>query len=79
MTEGCHFNDKDSLGDSFCVWKGGSIMATTRIISLHVVKGCTESRAISDIIDYVANPQKTDNGWLITGFACDSRMVMLIL
>ena len=35
-------------------------MTTTRIMPLHVGKGCTESRAISDIIDYVANPQKTD-------------------
>ena len=25
------------------------------------------------IIDYVANPKKTDNGRLITGYACDSR------
>ena len=50
-------------------------MATTRIMPLHVGKGRTESRAISDIIDYVANPQKTDNGRLITGFACDSRTV----
>lgn len=33
-------------------------MATTRIMPLHVGKGRTESRAISDIIDYVANPQK---------------------
>ena len=49
-------------------------MATTRIIPLHVGKGRTESRAISDIIDYVANPQKTDGGKLITGFACDSRV-----
>ena len=48
-------------------------MATTRIIPLHVGKGRTESRAISDIIDYVANPQKTDGGKFITGFACDSR------
>ena len=46
-------------------------MATTRIMPLHVGKGRTESRAISDIIDYVANPQKTDGGKLITGFACD--------
>ena len=38
-------------------------MATTRIMPLHVGKGRTESRAISDIIDYVANPQKTDNGY----------------
>ena len=36
-------------------------------------KGRTESQAISDIIDYVANPQKTDNGKLITGYGCDSR------
>ena len=63
MTESCHFNDKNSLGGSFCIWKGGSIMATTRIMPLHVGKGRTESRAISDIIDYVVNPQKTDNGY----------------
>ena len=48
-------------------------MATTRIMPLHVGKDRTESRAISDIIDYVANPKKTDNGRLITGYACDSR------
>lgn len=30
--------------------------------------------AISDIIDYVKNPQKTDNGRLITCWACDSRV-----
>ena len=48
-------------------------MATTRIMPLHVGKGRTESRAISDIIDYVANPKKTDNGRFITGYACDSR------
>ena len=34
-------------------------MATTRIMPLHIGKGRTESRAISDIIDYVADPQKT--------------------
>lgn len=42
-------------------------------LPLHIGKGRTESRAISDIIDYVANPQKTDNGKLITGYGCDSR------
>ena len=60
MTESCHFDDKASLGGSFCVWRGGSIMATTRIMPLHVGKGRTESRTTSDIIDYVLNPQKTD-------------------
>ena len=49
-------------------------MATTRIMPLHTGKGRTESRAISDIIDYVANPQKTDNGRLITSYECDSRI-----
>ena len=48
-------------------------MATTRIMPLHIGKGRTESQAFSDIIDYVANPQKTDNGKLITGYGCDSR------
>lgn len=48
-------------------------MATTRIMPLHVGKGRTESQAVNDIIDYVANPQKTDNGRLITGYECDSR------
>ena len=42
-------------------------------LPLHIGKGRTESRAISDIIDYVANPQKTDNGKLITSYGCDSR------
>lgn len=49
-------------------------MATTRIMPLHIGKGWTESRAISEIIDYVANPQKTNHGRLITGYECDSRV-----
>lgn len=48
-------------------------MATTRIMPLHTGKGRTESQAVSDIIDYVENPQKTDNGKLITGYGCDSQ------
>lgn len=49
-------------------------MATTRIMPLHSGKGQTESRAISKIIDYVANPEKTDNGSLITGYGCDTKV-----
>lgn len=48
-------------------------MATTRIMPLHIGKGRDFSTAISDIIDYVENPQKTDNGRLITGYGCDTR------
>ena len=48
-------------------------MATTRIMPLHIGKGRSAGAAISGIIDYVENPQKTDNGNLITSYACDSR------
>ena len=41
---------------------------------LHVGKGRTESCAIADILDYAANPEKTDGGRLISSFGCDSRV-----
>lgn len=49
-------------------------MATTRLMPLHIGKGRTVGQAISDIIDYTENPKKTDNGRLITGWQCDSRV-----
>lgn len=49
-------------------------MATTRIIPLHTGKGRTVGKAISDIIGYVKNPEKTDHGRLITSYQCDSRV-----
>ena len=49
-------------------------MATTRLMPLHTGKGRTVGTAIADILDYVKNPQKTDNGRLITGWQCDSRV-----
>ena len=49
-------------------------MATTRIIPLHAGKGRTAGKAISDIIDYVKNPEKTNHSRLITSYECDSRV-----
>ena len=49
-------------------------MATTSLFPLHAGKGRTVGNAISDIIDYVKNPDKTDNGRLITSWECDSRI-----
>lgn len=49
-------------------------MATTRLMPLHIGKGRTVGTAITDIIDYVANPGKTDCGRLITSWECDSRV-----
>ena len=48
-------------------------MATTRIMPLHTGKGRTAGQAISDIIGYVGNPEKTEDGRLVTGYRCDSR------
>lgn len=41
---------------------------------LHTGKGRTVGTAITDIIDYVKNPEKTDHGRLITSWQCDSRI-----
>ena len=49
-------------------------MATTRLMPLHTGKGRTVGQAISDIIDYTENPQKTDGGRLITSWQCNSRI-----
>ena len=43
-------------------------------MSLHTGKGRTIGKAISDIIDYAENPEKTDGGRLISSFQCDSRI-----
>ena len=44
-------------------------MATTRLMPLHTGKGRTVGQAISAIIDYTENPQKTDGGRLITSLS----------
>ena len=49
-------------------------MATSRLMPLHTGKGRTVGQAISDILDYTENPQKTDGGRLITSWQCDSRI-----
>ena len=49
-------------------------MATTRLMPLHIGKKRTVGTAIEAIIDYVENPEKTDNGNLITSWQCDSRV-----
>lgn len=49
-------------------------MATTRLMPLHNRKGRTTKNSISNIIDYVENPGKTDNGRLITCWQCESRV-----
>ena len=49
-------------------------MATTRLMPLKIRGGRNKSKTISEIIDYVENPGKTDGGRLITSYGCDSRV-----
>ena len=49
-------------------------MATTWIKPLHVNKGKTIAQTLADRTDYAENPDKTKDGELVTGFACDPRV-----
>ena len=49
-------------------------MATTRLMALHIGKGRTFSTAIRDTIDYVKNPEKTEQGQLVTSYQCNAEI-----
>lgn len=49
-------------------------MSTTRLMPLHVGNGRSVGTAISDIIDYVENPDKTEQGRLVTSYGCSARI-----
>ena len=48
-------------------------MAATRLMPLHMGKDRSAGQAISRVIGYVENPDKTQNGELVTGYACNPR------
>ena len=48
-----------------------NLMATTRLIPLHTGKGRSVAAAIADSTSYVENPQKTNDGDLVSAYACD--------
>ncbi len=50
-------------------------MAVTRIIAIHTNKGKSISQSLSERTDYGMNPNKTDNGKLISSFGCDPHTV----
>lgn len=51
-------------------------MAVTKIIAMHQNEGMTISKSISNRTDYGMNPQKTENGKLVSSFACDPHTVV---
>ena len=50
-------------------------MATTRIIPLHLNKGKTLKQCLISRTDYAKNPDKTDNGTLVSSYACNPDFV----
>ena len=50
-------------------------MATTRIISMHIGKGKTIAASIKGRTDYAKNPDKTNDGELVSAYQCDPATV----
>lgn len=48
-------------------------MATTRIIPMHVIKGQTIEQTVHTRIRYAINPDKTNQGNLVSSFGCDPK------
>lgn len=50
-------------------------MAATKLIALHINKGKTLSKTLQDRLDYVQNPEKTENGNYVSAYECDPKTV----
>jgi len=48
-------------------------MATTTLYPLHVGKGKTVAQSFKETIDYVLNPEKTNNQTYVSSYECDPR------
>ena len=46
-------------------------MATTRLISMHVIKGQTVAHTVYERLSYAINPDKTNSGQLVKAYACE--------
>ena len=49
-------------------------MATTRLMPLHVNKRKTAEKSLKDRMDYIENPEKTNEEELISSYECDPRL-----
>ena len=50
-------------------------MAATRVITMHINKGKTVAQCLADRTDYAKNPDKTDNGQLVSSYECNPDTV----
>ena len=55
--------------------EGVFLLAATWLRALHVNKGKTIAQTITERTDYAGNPDKTNKGELVTGYACDPHTV----
>ena len=49
-------------------------MAATRLIPLHTNKGKSAAASLKERLDYSQDPEKTEDGKLISSYACDPRL-----
>jgi transcriptional regulator len=63
------------LAALFSCSKGGVVIATTRLISMHQNKGKSIADCLADRTDYAKNPNKTNDGELLSSYECDPKTV----
>jgi len=63
------------LAALFSCPKGGVIIATTRLIAMHQNKGKSIAACLADRTDYAKNPDKTNEGELVSSYECDPKTV----
>ena len=56
----------------FFIQEGGFLMATTRIIPMHLNKGKTIQECLNDRTEYAINSEKTHNGEFISSYECNA-------
>lgn len=55
--------------------RGGFLLATTRLIAMHINKGKTVAQCLKNRTDYAKNPEKTEDGEWVSSYACDPKTV----
>ncbi len=64
-----------TLAALFSCDKGGVLIATTRLITMHQNKGKSIADCLGDRTDYAKNPEKTNEGELVSSYECDPKTV----
>ena len=63
------------IGCRHILKKERTIIATTRLMPLHTGKGRSVAEALGRTTEYVKNPEKTNNGDLVSAYECNPSLV----